>query len=126
MLKVLKVTLANLFPKTIQFAHISVYIYPFNKTFFDTTKRIFLPVLVGEGKTNYNGIAEFQLTPNDIIEPKPNYYVIKVFYNGKNYYFVAQITSDMPDIVDLKDVLIQNHQNCQNNSYLISGENVYI
>lgn len=128
--KILKVSLQNLFPKNIQFAYVELYIYPFDKTYFYTTKSIYLPSLVGKGYTNYNGVIEFQLIPNDLLEPKPNYYVVVVMYKGKKYVFVAYIPSTLQDLViDLKDVLVkrQDNNDCQNNNdFVLFGETVYI
>lgn len=130
MLKVLKIELSNLFIRPIEGAKIIIYPYPQNVYFLRDNRRIYLPSVVFSTSTNNFGNAETQLVPNDLLKPSPNFYVVNVMYKGKNYYFVAKITSDMPDIVYLHDVLLYpsvlNEENCQVGNTVVVGEDFYI
>jgi len=132
MLKVVKIETSNLFPRPIENARIEVYPYPINVYFLQDNRRIYLPTIIQTVHTNNYGNAEVQLIANDLLKPQPNFYVFVLFYNMKKYYFVAKITSDMNDIVYLKDVLIypstSSDFNCEPspNGVKIVGEDVFV
>ncbi len=130
MLKILKIELSNLFIRPIEAAKIEIFPYPQEVYFIQNNRRIYLPSTVFITETNNYGNAETQLVPNDLLNPKPNFYVVKVMYKGKEYYFVAKITSDMNNIVYLHNVLVypkQTDDSCSGTSnYRIVGENFYI
>lgn len=129
MLKILKIELSNLFIKPIEGAKIEIYPYPTKVYYLSGNRRIYLPTVIASLTTNPWGNAETQLVPNDLLNPTPNFYIVKVMYKGKIYYFVAKITSDMDQIVYLHDVILNKESSCDSQSllpYRIIGENYFI
>ncbi|ABJ91560.1 hypothetical protein YS40_166 [Thermus phage phiYS40] len=129
MLKVLKIELSNLFTKPLEGAKIEIYPYPTKVYYLQDNRRIYLPSVIAYLTANQWGNAETQLVPNDLLRPSPNFYVVKVMYKGRIYYFVAKITSDMNDIVYLHDVVINKEKECENQQnlpYRVLGNNYYI
>ena len=129
MLKVLKIELSNLFTRPLEGAKIGVYPYPTKVYYLQDNRRIYLPSVIAYLTANQWGNAETQLVPNDLLSPSPNFYVVKVMYKGREYYFVAKITSDMDDIVYLHNVILNKEEECQNQQnlpYRIVGTNYFI
>jgi hypothetical protein len=132
MLKIVKIETSSLFPRPIENARVEVYPYPQNVYFVQDNRRIYLPTTVQTVHTNNYGNAEVQLIANDVLTPKPNFYVFVLFFNLKKYYFAAKITSDMDDIIYLKNILIYPDPNkisdcsISPNGVKILGEDVFI
>lgn len=130
MVKVVKVNLKNLFAKTTPFARVVVFPYPTDVYYVQGSMSVYLPSVIAEFYLNEFGYGEFQVTPNDLIEPKPNFYVVRIMYNGKYYYFVINVKSTHPDLVDLKDVIVKTipsrEKICEAKSFKIELGDIYV
>ena len=128
MLKVLKISTQNLFPRALPWGIVSVYPYPKETYFLDNSANIFLPTTLPVLRLNEWGVAETQLIPNDLMNPKPNFYIVKLLYRSTEYYYLIKITSDMPDVIDLKDVILNRTERtiCPKKGVKIFLEDVYI
>ncbi len=128
MLKVLKISTQNLFPRALSWGIVSVYPYPKETYFVDNSANTFLPTTLPVVRLNEWGVAEVQLIPNDLMQPTPNFYIVKLLYRSTEYFYLIQITSAMPDVIDLKDVIINKKDKtiCPKNGVKIFLEDVYI
>jgi hypothetical protein len=128
MLKVLKISTQNLFPRALPWGIVSVYPYPKETYFVNNSANTFLPSTLAVVRLNEWGVAEVQLIPNDLIHPDPNFYIVKLLYRSTEYFYLIQITSTMPDVIDLKDVILNKKDKtiCPKNGVKIFLEDVYI
>ena len=130
MVKVVKINSRNLFPKTTPFARVVVFPYPTDVYYVQDSMSVYLSSVISEFYMNEFGYGEFQVVPNDLIEPKPNFYVVRIMYNGKYYYFVINVKSIHPDLVDLKDVIVKTipsrEKICEAKSFKINLGDIYV
>lgn len=128
MLKVLKITTSTLLPKPTPWGIVSIYPYPKETYFVDSSQSVYLPTNLQTLRLNDYGVAEIQLIPNDLITPQPNFYIVKILYKSTEYFYVIQILSTMPDIIDLKDVILNRRTStiCSPNGVKINLEDVYV
>ncbi|MEM3368574.1 MAG: hypothetical protein QXP88_00550 [Thermoproteota archaeon] len=128
MLKVLKIATQSLFPQALSWGIVSVYPYPKDTYFVDNSQNVFLPTTLPVVRLNEWGVAEVQLIPNDLLHPDPNFYLVKILYRSTEYFYLIKITSDMPDVIDLKDVILNKQEKtiCPKNGDKIFLEDVYV
>jgi len=130
LVKVVKINSRNLFPKTTPFARVVVFPYPTDVYYVQDSMSVYLSSVISEFYMNEFGYGEFQVVPNDLIEPKPNFYVVRIMYNGKYYYFVINVKSIHPDLVDLKDVIVKTipsrEKICEAKSFKINLGDIYV
>jgi hypothetical protein len=130
LVKVVKINIRNLFPRTTPFARVIVFPYPTDVYYVQDSQSIYLPSVIAEFYLNEFGYGEFQVVPNDLIEPKPNFYVVRIMYNGKYYYFVINVKSTHPDLVDLRDVIVKTipsrEKICEAKSFRIVLGDIYV
>jgi hypothetical protein len=130
LVKVVKINIRNLFPRTTPFARVTVFPYPTDVYYVQDSQSIYLPSVIAEFYLNEFGYGEFQAVPNDLIEPKPNFYVVRIMYNGKYYYFVINVKSTHPDLVDLRDVIVKTipsrEKICEAKSFRIVLGDIYV
>jgi hypothetical protein len=130
LVKIVKINSRNLFPKTTPFARVVVFPYPTDIYYVQDSMSVYLPSVIAEFHLNEFGYGEFQIVPNDLIESKPNFYVVRVMYSGKYYYFVINVKSTHPDLVDLKDVIVKTiplrEKICEARSFKIELGDIYV
>jgi hypothetical protein len=128
--KIVKINSRNLFPKTTPFGRVVVFPYPTDVYYVQDSMSIYLPSVIAEFYLNEFGYGEFQVVPNDLIEPKPNFYVVRIMYNVKYYYFVINVKVTHPDLVDLKDVVIKTipsrEKICEARSFKMELGDIYV
>jgi hypothetical protein len=128
--KIVKISSRNLFPKTTPFGRVVVFPYPTDVYYVQDSMSIYLPSVIAEFYLNEFGYGEFQVVPNDLIEPKPNFYVVRIMYNVKYYYFVINVKVTHPDLVDLKDVVIKTipsrEKICEARSFKMELGDIYV
>jgi hypothetical protein len=128
--KIVKINSRNLFPKTTPFGRVVVFPYPTDVYYVQDSMSIYLPSVIAEFYLNEFGYGEFQVVPNDLIEPKPNFYVVRIMYNVKYYYFVINVKVTHPDLVDLKDVVIKTipsrEKICESRSFKMELGDIYV
>lgn len=129
-MKIVKISSRNLFPKTTPFGRVVVFPYPTDVYYVQDSMSIYLPSVIAEFYLNEFGYGEFQVVPNDLIEPKPNFYVVRIMYNVKYYYFVINVKVTHPDLVDLKDVVIKTipsrEKICEARSFKMELGDIYV
>ena len=128
-MKIVKIHSKNLFPKTTPYARVLVYPYPTDIYYVENSSSIYLPSVIADFYLNEFGYGEFQVIPNSKIRPHPNFYIVRMMYYAKYYYFVIYVREDHPDLVDIRDVIVATiptrARDCPNND-CIDLSNIYV